>query len=458
VQATDGNFYGVAGMGGSNFNAKNQYSQTVSCGMVYRMDTNGNVTTLFSFNGANGCNPTGPLMQASDGNLYGTTLGGIGFAGLTAHSIYSGYGTIFRITTNGNLTTLVYFNGNNGATPSENGLVEGSDGNLYGTTEWGGTNGYGTIFKLTTNDALTTLYSFTGGNDGSVPVTTMIQAADGNFYGTTFYGGTNDLGTVFEITPSGSFTSLVSFDQTHGAYPARVKLAPDGNGYLYGTTSAGGPDNAGTIFRLTILHNTPLAAYHIKRTGTTLKTDIPGATVSGVGSAVFNGLYTVPEYWQISLPSSMRTSGNQVFFAMPDSAANENGVGAATSHALQWYSGIPSSYLTGLPWNNPPTSVIGEPRDFVWTNGVVDAVTGQFVPIELIDATPVLQGATHGNGSFLLSWSAVAGQVYQVQYKTNLFQPGWLDLGTPITATNGTMTASDLMTSSQRFYRIILLP
>jgi uncharacterized repeat protein (TIGR03803 family) len=458
VQATDGNFYGVTGNGGSNYNAEDQYGHAVGCGAAYRMDTNGNLTTLFSFSGGNGCNPTGPLMQASDGNLYGTTLGGIGFAGLQAHSIYSGYGTIFRMTTNGNLTTLVYFNGNNGDTPIDNGLVQGSDGNLYGTTEWGGTNGYGTIFKLTTNGTLTTLHSFAGGNDGYLPFCTMIQAADGNFYGTTLYGGSNNLGTVFEITPSGSFTSLVSFDQTHGAYPARVKLAPDGAGNLYGTTSAGGPNNAGTIFRLTIAHNTPVAAYHIKRTGTILKTDIPGATVSGVGSAVFNGQYTVPEYWQISLPNSLRTSGNQVFFAMPDSAANENGVGAATSSTLQWYSGVPSSYLTGLPWNNPPTSVIGEPRDFVWTNGVVDAVAGQFVLVELIDATPVIQGATHGNGSFALSWDALAGQMYQVQYKSNLSQTAWIDLGSPITATNGTMTASDSTTSLQRFYRVILLP
>ena len=458
VQTADGNFYGVTGNGGANYNAKDQYGNTVACGTVYRMDTNGNLTTLFSFSGGNGCNPTGPLMQGSDGNLYGTTLGGIGFAGLTARSIYSGYGTIFRMTTNGDLTTLVYFNGNNGDTPSDNGLVQGNDGNLYGTTEYGGTNGYGTVFKLTTNGTLTTLHSFTGGNDGYLPYCTMIQAADGNFYGTTLYGGTNNLGTVFEITTNGSFTSLISFDQTHGAYPARVKLAPDGNGNLYGTTSAGGPYNDGTIFRLAIAHNTPVAAYHIKRTGTILKTDIPGATVSGGGSAVFNGLYTVPEYWQISLPSSLRTSGNQAFFAMPDSAANENGVGAATSYTIQWYSGIPSSYLTGLPWNNPPTSIIGESSDFVWTNGAVDAVTGKFVPVELIDATPVIQGAvTQGNGSFAFSWNAFAGQIYQVQYKTNLVQTDWINLGSPITATNGTLTVSDLTTNTQQFYRVVLV-
>ena len=143
---------------------------------------------------------------------------------------------------------------------------------------------------------------------------------------------------------------------------------------------------------------------------------------------------------------------------MTDSAANENGVGAATSYTLQWYSGIPSSALTGLPWNNPPTSVVGEPSDFVWTNGVIDAVTGKSVAVELTDATPVIQGATtQGNGTFTFGWNAFAGQVYQVQYKTNLVQTDWINFGSPITATNGTMTVSDLMTNSQQFYRVVLM-
>jgi uncharacterized repeat protein (TIGR03803 family) len=375
------------------------------------------------------------------------------------HSIYSGYGTIFKITTNGSLTTLVYFNGTNGATPVQNGLVQASDGNLYGTTQWGGSYTNGTVFRLTTNGSLTTLYSFTGGNDGSCPICTLSQAGDGNFYGTTYAGGSNNLGTVFEITPNGSFTSLFSFDQTHGAYPVYVKLVSDGHGNLYGTTSLGGANNDGTIFRIKIADNLSMAPYYIKRVGATLTTDIPGASISGGGTAVFAGQFTVPEYWQITLPGSLRTSGNQAFFAMPDSAPNDNGVGAASSSALQWYGGIPSSALIGPPWNNPPASIVGEPADFVWTNGVVDAVTSEFVPIELVDATPVIQGGTiQENGLFALSWNTYVGQVYQVEFKTNLCQANWIDLGGPIVATNRSLTLSDLTTNWQRFYRVMLFP
>jgi len=256
VQASDGNFYGTTYGGGASNNCG--YS---GCGTVFRITPSGTLTTLHSFAGADGAIPTAGLVQATDGNFYGTTYGGY----------YSGnytFGTVFRITPSGTLTTLYSFCQRNGCTDGGApwaGLVQASDGNFYGTTHQGGTNGYGTVFKITPWGTLTTLYSFcaqSGCPDGRVPFAGLVQASDGNFYGTTYYGGTNcggndnyGCGTVFKITPSGALTTLYSFCPqtgcTDGAYPfAGLVQATDGN--FYGTTYDGGTDGYGTVFRLTV--------------------------------------------------------------------------------------------------------------------------------------------------------------------------------------------------------------
>ena len=134
-------------------------------------------TTLYSLQPfPNGKSPAAALVQGSDGNFYGTTYGG---------GTNGGYGTVFKISTNGALTTLYSFTGGNDGANPDAGLVQGSDGNFYGTTYGGGTNGAGTVFKISTNGALTSLYSFTGGNDGANPYAGLVQGSDGYFYGTT---------------------------------------------------------------------------------------------------------------------------------------------------------------------------------------------------------------------------------------------------------------------------------
>ena len=138
---------------------------------------------------------------------------------------------------------------NDGGNPYA-GLTPGSDGELYGTTYLDGAGGYGTVFKITTNGALTTLASFAGTN-GANPEAALVQGTDGNFYGTTPSGGAFTNGTVFRITPAGALTTLASFDGTNGAYPlAGLVQGPDGN--FYGAASNGGTNGFGTIFRLTI--------------------------------------------------------------------------------------------------------------------------------------------------------------------------------------------------------------
>jgi uncharacterized repeat protein (TIGR03803 family) len=232
VQATDGNFYGTTEYGGA-----------YGSGTVFKITTSGALTTLHSFDGFDGSSPVAGLIQATDGNLYGTTVVGGGGA--------CGWGTVFKLTPSGTLTTLHVFCNDGGAYPRA-GLVQGTDGNFYGDAPY---NACGTVFKITPGGTLTTLHSF-GGSDGTNPYAGLVQATDGNFYGTTQNGGTDGDGTVFKITPSGTLTTLHSFGGSDGANPyGGLVQGTDGN--FYGTTFNGGnlsceaPYGCGTVFRIT---------------------------------------------------------------------------------------------------------------------------------------------------------------------------------------------------------------
>lgn len=225
-------------------------------GSIFKITPEGILTTLVNFNSTNqGAFPNSPPIQANDGNFYGTTPEG----GDNSLGSGGGGGTIYKMTSDGSLTTPVIFEGTNGAVPI-GGLVQANDGNLYGTSAFGGLYDKGTIFRLTTNGVLTTLFNFNGTN-GTRPVTTLIQASDGNFYGTTTEGGIGD-GTVFKMTLNGTLTTLVTFHGTNGSAPSGSLVeASDGN--LYGTTSEGGnlsvnyPYGDGTVFKITGLNLLP---------------------------------------------------------------------------------------------------------------------------------------------------------------------------------------------------------
>jgi uncharacterized repeat protein (TIGR03803 family) len=229
VQATDGNFYGAAFGGGADL-----------AGSVFKMNPGGVLTPLYPFLGfEDGAEPDASLLQGADGKLYGVALeGGTNNAG-----------SVFSLTTNGVFAPLYSFDGDNGAYP-EAALVQATNGLLYGSTYSGGTNGYGTLFSLTTNGVLTTLVSFNY-NNGAYPLGPLMQASDGAFYGTTADGGTNGgYGTAFRMTADGALTTIYSFGYDDGAYPAAgLVQATDGN--LYGTTFEGGWGGLGTVFRLT---------------------------------------------------------------------------------------------------------------------------------------------------------------------------------------------------------------
>ena len=236
VRYMDGTFYGTTAFGGSNY------------GTVFGCKTNGQVTTLFKFNGINGNHPASGLTVGLDGNLYGTTENG-GELDL---------GTVFRISTNGEFITLASFAGTNGAIPVNSDLVQGSDGSLYGTTQNGGPSDAGTIFRVTTNGTLTSLYSFTLDTNGiyetgAFPAGGLVQRRDGDLYGTAQAGGDANQGifngTIFRISTEGVLKQLFYFEGTNGGHPlCNLTIGPDGN--LYGTTANGGTFGSGAIFKL----------------------------------------------------------------------------------------------------------------------------------------------------------------------------------------------------------------
>ena len=376
VRGADGNFYGTTFTGGvSNW------------GTIFLITTNGALTNLFSFTGTNnpyqGANPGAALVQASDGSFYGTAdYGGLTNASYGGH----GYGAVFQFTTNGTVTVPAVFDNTNGAHPS-GGLALGKDGNFYGTTTFGGSGirgtfpGYGTVFKMAPDGTLTNIYSFTGFNDGGFPYASLVEGNDGNFYGTTYNGGTNQLGTVFSITPGGQFKALYSFmSSSVGGYPYG-SLVQGSDGNLYGTTSIGGGNQFGTIFEITTNGNLTRLISFSGTSGPSLGANPLGALVQG-------------------------TDGN---FYGTTSLGGANGLGTI--------------FRLSVPM------------------------------------PAVFKAITLSNGTATLTWSAVAGQTYQVQYSDDLTRTNWSFLTKPSVATSGVMTATDfdgIASFAQRFYRVVL--
>ncbi|MGA8489285.1 MAG: choice-of-anchor tandem repeat GloVer-containing protein [Terriglobales bacterium] len=281
VQGIDGRFYGTTEGGGADGN-----------GSVFKITSTGGFTTTHSFCGFSGCGdgayPYAGLALGNDGNFYATN-----------HSSGANdWGTFFQVTPGGTVTTLynfcIFTNCTDGGYPGS-GLVQGRNGEFYGTTSEGGTafsqcpNGCGTIFKVTTGGALTTLHQFDV-KDGylTLDFASLVQGTDGNFYGTTGNGGSFKKGSIYQITPSGTFNTLESLFSSTGFDPAAgLVQATDGN--FYGTTTGGGGHfKSGTVFRLSMglgaLVKTLPAAGKVASTVKILGTNLKGST-----AVTFNG-------------------------------------------------------------------------------------------------------------------------------------------------------------------------
>ncbi|HZP63813.1 MAG TPA: choice-of-anchor tandem repeat GloVer-containing protein [Terriglobales bacterium] len=321
VQATDGNLYGVTSSGGANCELN------LGCGTVFKITPAGKLTTLYSFCAQTGCtdgwSPEAGLVQAANGNFYGTTT----YGGVC--NDFDGCGAVFEVTSAGTLTTLHSFVISDGQNPVA-GLVQASNGNLYGTTLNGGTNAVGTIFEITPGGTLKTLHNFAGyPTDGANPFAGLVQATNGNFYGTTMEGGANNQGTIFEITPAGKLTTLYSFcsqtDCTDGTSPI-AGLVQATNGAFYGTADQGGVDGYGTIFSLSVglgpfVETLPTFG----KVGAEVK--ILGTNLAGTSSVSFNGTaasFTVISVTEITATVPAGATSGKVIVTTPHGTLNSN--------------------------------------------------------------------------------------------------------------------------------------
>jgi uncharacterized repeat protein (TIGR03803 family) len=277
VEASDGNFYGTTGEGGAH-----------GLGKIFKITPGGTFTSLHNLSATDGAYPSALLIQATDGSLYRTTI---------TYGAYDG-GTIYKTTLAGTLTVVYNFCQQSNCADGEqgNGVIQGIDGNFYGTTYAGGSYDVGTVFKLTPAGVLTTLYTFcpqSGCADGSYPVGQLLQATDGNLYGATSRGGDNDLGTIFRISTAGAFKTLYSFCSQSACADGELPgaLIQDTNGMIYGATSGGGTGvscGCGTVFSLNVglppfVKTQPTSG----RVGA--KINILGTNLAGAASVTFNG-------------------------------------------------------------------------------------------------------------------------------------------------------------------------
>lgn len=436
-----------------------------------RAQTNAGLTTIYTFSprisstNADGVFPRNGLLKGADGNFYGTTYNGGAF----------GWGTVFRITSGADFTTLAHFAGTNGYSTSAP-LMQARDGVLYGTTEGGGANYFGTVFRVTTNGTFTSLYSFTG-RDGSYPVSALAERADGGLYGTTRTGGAYNYGTVFKITTNGLFTTLLSFNGTNGAYPSGgLLLLSDDNGNFLGTTERGGTNGAGTIYKLgpsgAIIFSFSFGYTNGSVPKCTLVCDNDGnfygtTKFGGPGNGT-NGYGSVFRFTLAGQLSTIAFFDNQNG-STPDmgliKTRDGNLYGVSSSSVYKLTSGGTVAHLAVFypvnfqyPYGLFPRGNLAEGLD-----GSLYGVTEQGGPntsqglIYRLDFRPSFRAPAMGDGLLTVTWSAIPGQIYQLQYASSL--TNWVDLGPPTTATGAPLTMSGLTISDPLgFYRVRLLP
>jgi uncharacterized repeat protein (TIGR03803 family) len=444
IQGSDGYLYGTAAAGGTNNAA------TSTNGTVFKMSTNGDLIWAVGFNYADGYFPVGGLAQAGDGNLYGTTA----FGGT------DGYGTVFRISTNGVISNLYSFDvgrSTNGGYP-EASLCVGTDGYLYGTSSTNSAgDSDGTIFKMSTNGG-TPIWSFQlTGSTGDVPLAGLVQGADGGLYGTTSTGGASDAGTIFRITTNEVFSLLYSFTNGDDGADPVAGLVQGDDGQLYGTTSQGGKFDFGTIFKITT-NSTPTFTLLATFDGTNGDNAEAGLVQAGDGN--FYGTTTSSGLEYALAFNADGTAILEPFFLNPVGYGTifqltTNG----TLRTLLSFDGNDNGYA--------PHSTLCRGRDGGLygttsqggTNNLADSGTafGDGTVFRFGVVPPSLQSAAVTSGTFSFSWNAMPGVPYQAQYKDALDQTNWINFGGLVFGTtNGIASQSDIVsTNKTQFYRVL---
>ena len=444
-------------------------------------------TTLLSFDGTNGALPEASLIQAKDGFLYGTTLyGGTNFAQQPG-----GFGTVFRISTNAQFTSLLSFptqanpqsglleavdgsfygvadmagNGNGSfyrLTPAgeysqlyafdyqvatyPHGITEGPDGAFYGTGYWGGDDpkSLGTVFKVTTNGFAAVLASFHGTN-GSNPQAKLLLASDGLFYGTTTAGGAFDLGTVFRITPAGLLSTVVSFNGTNGAMPF-CALMQARDGLIYGTTYGGGIGFSGPSY---------------SGNGTLFSIDTNGVFTPRYQFRGYPDDATRPSF------AALIQDANGSFYGTSEAGGSG---GSGSIFRMSPDGAVDLLYSFSTPDYNTGTNLDGaEP-----SAGLVQANDTDFYGVTMsggahgrgvvfrLSVVPeplTLRAAPTADGSALvLTWNALIGATYEVQSTTELAPPFWQPLLRVVAADQNPKVSDIIKPNDHRFYRVLKSP
>ena len=314
----DGNYYGTTTAGGAAGN-----------GVLFRLSAAGIYTDLHDFaGGSDGAEPIAPPIQASDSNFYGTTVGTVGAS------------TVYRYEPNGTFTTIYNFGAAQGqyvVAP----LIEGSDGNLYGTAEGGGNaSSCGTIFKLSTAGEMLWTYNFPCGVGGASPFGPLLQASDGNYYGTTFSGGNLlNCGVVFRLNQSGAVTVLYAFKNTADGANPEGGLAQGTDGNFYGTTASGGRNFGGTLFQIS-----PNGVHKILYYFAAAGKEPRAAPIQDTNGTFYGTTYTGGRYGYGTVYSLNMGLGPFVTFVQPTGA-----VGGGAQILGQGLTGTTSVTFNGVP-------------------------------------------------------------------------------------------------------------
>ncbi len=439
TQGTNGLLYGMAKVGGTN-----------GSGTIFAVKTNGtSFTSLYSFarlrtnpkttfnTNADGATPGYALaLNTNNGNFYGTAQQG----GTNS------YGTVFEVTHQGKVTVFYSFsNSVDGATPQAP-LMLHTNGSLYGTALGGGSNGYGTIFQVTSAGRVTPIYSFTNGSDGAAPEGALVNGKDGYLYGTCSAGGTNGSGTIFKITTNGVLTPLYSFtpgityqndpdlpqDQYNadGIYPKSLLLGSDGN--FYGVAYYGGLNGAGSVFQFTrsgelnVLYSFNNGSYGPNSDGANPISLIQYTDGNLYGTAYQGGSNGVGTFFSIGLTPSITTQPASQATALRGNASFS--LTCVSAQSCQWQfdgANLPNATNYTLFITNAQITNAGFYQAIVTnlngaTTSCVVSLSITDVPVRFLTSGGAMW---YGGGQFSVEVSNLTGQgAMVIEASTNLMQ------------------------------------